>query len=151
MKTFRLRSARHESSAQPDDDAQVVQIDMGELSAVFAAPRWLRDLGLASWLLVGVAALLVGLVLLIGAFVGLFPFRLLVHKGRTELAYGLACGIGLAGSAALAFGIGPLVKVDLGGFKAEIGLFILALLVAITAKRKPLPPSEFVPVGVPAR
>ena len=67
MKTFRLRSARHESSAQPDDDGQVVQIDVGELSAVFAAPRWLRDLGLASWLLVGVTALLVGLVLLLGA------------------------------------------------------------------------------------
>jgi hypothetical protein len=31
------------------------------MSAVFAAPRWLRDLGIASWLLVGVAALLVGL------------------------------------------------------------------------------------------
>ena len=37
------------------------------LSAVFSAPRWLRDLGLASWLLVGVAALLFGLAWLLGA------------------------------------------------------------------------------------
>jgi predicted PurR-regulated permease PerM len=48
-------------------EAQVIQLDVDELSAVFSAPRWLRDLGLASWLLVGVAALLAGLVLLLGA------------------------------------------------------------------------------------
>ena len=48
----------------------VVQIDAVQLqamSAVFSAPRWLRDLGLACWLLVGVTALLAGLVLLLGA------------------------------------------------------------------------------------
>ena len=47
-----------------DDAEVVVQLDadqLRQLSAVFAAPRWLRDLGVASWLLVGVAALLVGL------------------------------------------------------------------------------------------
>ena len=48
-------------------EPQVIQLDVDELSAVFSAPRWLRDLGLASWLLVGVAALLAGLVLLLGA------------------------------------------------------------------------------------
>jgi putative heme transporter len=35
--------------------------ELSELSAVFAAPRWLRDLGIASWLLAGVAVLLLGL------------------------------------------------------------------------------------------
>jgi predicted PurR-regulated permease PerM len=52
------------------DEPEVVQLDeaqLGQLSAVFAAPRWLRDLGLASWLLVGVIFLLVGLVWLVGA------------------------------------------------------------------------------------
>ncbi len=47
----------------------VVEIDeqqLRELSAVFSAPRWLRDLGIASWLLVGVAALLVGLTWILG-------------------------------------------------------------------------------------
>jgi predicted PurR-regulated permease PerM len=61
------RRGRAEGPATPEENHQVVQIDVDELSAVFAAPRWLRDLGLASWLLVGVAALLVGLVWLIGA------------------------------------------------------------------------------------
>jgi predicted PurR-regulated permease PerM len=43
----------------------VIQLDEGQLramSAVFAAPKWLRDLGLASWFAVGAALLLVGLV-----------------------------------------------------------------------------------------
>ena len=44
-----------------------MQLDPGQLKALastFAAPRWLRDLGIASWLLVGAAALVAGLVLL---------------------------------------------------------------------------------------
>lgn len=52
------------------DEPEVVQLDeaqLGQLSAVFAAPRWLRDLGLAAWLLVGVLLLLVGLIWLLGA------------------------------------------------------------------------------------
>ena len=40
--------------------------ELRELSAVFAAPRWLRDLGVASWLVVGVVALAVGLVWILG-------------------------------------------------------------------------------------
>src|SRR3954454_23849583 len=47
----------------------VVELDenqLRELSAVFSAPRWLRDLGIAAWLLVGVAALLVGLMFVLG-------------------------------------------------------------------------------------
>ena len=56
--------------ANPDGDAHtVVQLDedqLREMSAVFSAPRWLRDLGVAAWLLVGVAALLVGLTWILG-------------------------------------------------------------------------------------
>lgn len=66
------RLTRHKSGDLPppaarEDEHHVIQIDVAELSAVFAAPRWLRDLGLASWFLVGVAALLAGLMLLLGA------------------------------------------------------------------------------------
>ena len=58
------------SGEPPSDEPEVVQLDeaqLGQLSAVFAAPRWLRDLGVASWLLVGVIFLLVGLIALVGA------------------------------------------------------------------------------------
>ena len=47
----------------------VVELDEEQLramSAVFSSPRWLRDLGIAAWLLVGVAALLVGLTWIAG-------------------------------------------------------------------------------------
>ena len=66
MKFPRFRHAdRH-----PPPEPQVVQLDRQQLDAlasVFSAPRWLRDLGIASWLLVGAAALLGGLVLLLAA------------------------------------------------------------------------------------
>jgi putative heme transporter len=41
---------------------ELVEIEPGELSGLFAAPGWLRDLGFSSWLLVGVAAALAGAV-----------------------------------------------------------------------------------------
>jgi predicted PurR-regulated permease PerM len=56
-------------AAQDGEVRSVVQLDaeqLKQLSAVFSAPRWLRDLGVASWLLVGVAALLVGLTWILG-------------------------------------------------------------------------------------
>ena len=49
---------------------EVVELDpeqLRDLSNVFAAPKWLRDLGLASWLLAGVALLLAGFVWLAAA------------------------------------------------------------------------------------
>jgi predicted PurR-regulated permease PerM len=57
------------STVHPDAVHTVIEIDadqLRELSAVFSAPRWLRDLGIASWLLVGVAALFVGLTWILG-------------------------------------------------------------------------------------
>jgi putative heme transporter len=56
----RLRRRPKERDAEPADT--VVEIEAGELSGLFATPAWLRDLGLTSWLLVGVTLLLVGLV-----------------------------------------------------------------------------------------
>jgi predicted PurR-regulated permease PerM len=58
-----------DSDAHDGDARTVVQLDadqLRQLSAVFSAPRWLRDLGVAAWLLVGVAALLVGLTWIMG-------------------------------------------------------------------------------------
>ena len=50
--------------------APTVQLDaaqLSQLSAVFSAPRWLRDLGFAAWLMLGVAALGFALILLLDA------------------------------------------------------------------------------------
>jgi predicted PurR-regulated permease PerM len=46
---------------------EVDQEQLNRLSNVFRAPRWLRDLGIASWLLAGVAVLLAGIVWLVAA------------------------------------------------------------------------------------
>jgi putative heme transporter len=69
MNLPRFRRLKDEAppTQHAEEEHHVIQVDLDQLSAVFSAPRWLRDLGLASWLLVGVAALLAGLVLLIGA------------------------------------------------------------------------------------
>jgi putative heme transporter len=57
----RLRRREHDEGRSPAE-GDVVEIDADELSGIFAAPQWLRDLGVASWLLVGVAAFLAGAV-----------------------------------------------------------------------------------------
>jgi putative heme transporter len=67
---WQRREDRGPGSANAPGEPQVVQIDLDEeqlrqMSAVFAAPRWVRDLGLAAWFLVGIALLLVGLVWLL--------------------------------------------------------------------------------------
>jgi predicted PurR-regulated permease PerM len=58
----RLRRPGRESEGA---EGEVVEIDPAELSGIFSAPAWLRDLGFTAWLLVGVAAALVGAIWLL--------------------------------------------------------------------------------------
>jgi predicted PurR-regulated permease PerM len=60
----RLRRRHKEGEGRKAED-EVVEIDPGELTGLFATPRWLRDMGLTAWLLVGVTLLLVGAVWII--------------------------------------------------------------------------------------
>jgi putative heme transporter len=55
----RLHRRPKDGDATKAED-EVVEIDPGELAGVFNTPRWLRDVGLTAWLLVGVTLLLVG-------------------------------------------------------------------------------------------
>jgi predicted PurR-regulated permease PerM len=58
---IRARLRRREAGdGEPQGEPEYVEIEPGELSGVFAAPRWLRDLGIMAWLVVGVAAALAG-------------------------------------------------------------------------------------------
>ncbi len=54
-------------SAPPGDAPAIGSAQLAELSTVFAAPRWLRDLGRTAWLGVGVMLLLAGVIWLLGA------------------------------------------------------------------------------------
>ena len=58
----RLRRPGREGSS---DEGEVIEIEPGELSGIFSAPKWLRDLGFSAWLLVGVAAALIGTIWLL--------------------------------------------------------------------------------------
>jgi putative heme transporter len=63
---MRVRLRRRGGDREPAGrDEDVVEVDAAELIGVFAAPRWLRDVGLTAWLLVGVALFLVGTVWLL--------------------------------------------------------------------------------------
>jgi predicted PurR-regulated permease PerM len=47
-------------------DGRIDKTELQQLSTAFAAPKWLRDLGRTSWLLVGLFGLLVGITWLLG-------------------------------------------------------------------------------------
>jgi putative heme transporter len=57
-----MNLGRHRRTVPPAGPSEsfvgLDELQAAQLSSVFAPPRWLRDLGRASWLLVGVAALL---------------------------------------------------------------------------------------------
>jgi predicted PurR-regulated permease PerM len=64
---MRFRATRQGSGTAPDGaPEQVVRVDVQGLAETFSPPRWLRDLGLMCWLLVGIVVILVGLVWLVG-------------------------------------------------------------------------------------
>jgi putative heme transporter len=52
--------------ASESPPVELSSVEAGQLATVFAPPRWLRDLGRASWLLVGLFVLLAGVVWLLG-------------------------------------------------------------------------------------
>jgi predicted PurR-regulated permease PerM len=63
-RTIRGRLWRPGGESAPLEE-EVIEIDPAELSGIFSAPAWLRDLGFSAWLLVGVGAALVGAIFLL--------------------------------------------------------------------------------------
>ena len=65
---LRARHNAEKPGATSADGAEVTvdRRDVEDLSKVFAAPKWVKELGRTSWLLVGVFGLLVGVVWLLG-------------------------------------------------------------------------------------
>jgi predicted PurR-regulated permease PerM len=61
----RLSFHRSKPDAGSGDDALFIEVRPDELTSMFAAPSWLRDLGVFAWLLVGVALMLVGAIWLL--------------------------------------------------------------------------------------
>jgi predicted PurR-regulated permease PerM len=59
---------KRDGAGEPEEPpgVQLTSVEAGQLATVFTPPRWLRDLGRTSWLLVGLFLLLAGLVWLLG-------------------------------------------------------------------------------------
>ncbi|HEV7771680.1 MAG TPA: AI-2E family transporter [Conexibacter sp.] len=58
----RLHRHRAEHDAPATSAVETIEIDAGQLSGILAAPPWLRNAGVMSWLAAGVLVLLLGLV-----------------------------------------------------------------------------------------
>ena len=127
---FHLRHADH--TAQPEDARRVGADELSELSTVFAAPRWLRDLGFSSWYLVGVVLLLVAVIWLLamtstivgpvvtGLILATVTMPIVTSLGRHRIGRGGAAGLVLLGFLAIAVGVAVLVIGGISSQSAEI-------------------------------
>jgi putative heme transporter len=100
---------------------EVIEIEPGALSGIFASPRWLRDLGFTAWLLVGVAAAVVGLIWLLSltqaivmpvitaAIIASVASPLVDRLRRHGLPRGIGAGLVLLAIVVIAFGVGLIV------------------------------------------
>jgi predicted PurR-regulated permease PerM len=111
------------------DAAQAVEFDPQGLTGLFAAPRWLRDLGRSAWLLVGVTLAVVGAIwllsltqtivapLITAAVVAAVASPLVGWLHRRGLARGLAAALLLVGFIVLAVTV---VVIVVGGITGQI-------------------------------
>jgi putative heme transporter len=132
MNPWRRRGAAADDSvAPPVEPAPAVQLEEHEarrLEAVFEPPRWLRDLGRASWALVGFLLLLGGIIwllgqvstivepVLVGLIVATVASPIVGRLQRRNVPRGIGAAIVLLGLLALGVLIFVLV---LGGIVAE--------------------------------
>src|SRR3954447_15610932 len=100
---------------------ELVEIEPGELSGLFSAPQWLRDLGMSAWLLVGIGAALVGLIWLLSltqtivmpvitaAIIASVASPLVGWLRRHGLPRGIGAALVLLAIVAIGFGVGLIV------------------------------------------
>ena len=112
----------------PGADEVELAIDPGELTGILNVPRWLRDVGLTSWLLVGVAVFLAGAVwllslthvivlpVIVAGVVAAVASPLVAWLQRHRVPRGL--GTALLMVAVIAIGVGVMLLV-IGGITSQ--------------------------------
>jgi putative heme transporter len=112
-----------------DEANDRINIDARELSEIFAVPNWLRGAGQASWLLVGIALLLVGVIWLLAltnvivlpvltaGIIAAVASPLVAWMQRHRIPRGLGAALVLV--AILAVGVG-MTLVVVGGIVGEV-------------------------------
>ena len=134
---MRVRFSKHRGNKDSDiavssDGTEIGVIQLEALSTVFSPPRWLRDLGRASWLLVGVFALLAGLIWLlattytivgpvVAAGIVATVAMPLVAKLSRHMPRAAAAGVVLLGFVAIAVFVVVIVISGITGQEGEIG------------------------------
>ena len=123
----RLRRRKSDERGEPAQD-ELIEIDAAELTGVFAVPAWLRDIGLAAWLLVGATLFVVGVIwilsltdvivtpVLTAAVVASVASPLLVWLHRNGVPRGLATALLLL--AIVALGVAVIVVI-IGGVSSQ--------------------------------
>jgi putative heme transporter len=114
----RLRRPGRERDLEEDE---VIEIEPGALSGLFAAPQWLRDLGFSAWLLVGAGAALIGAIWLLSltqaivmpvitaAIIASVALPLVDWLGRHGVPRGVGAALVLLGIVAVGLGVGLIV------------------------------------------
>jgi predicted PurR-regulated permease PerM len=117
---FRGHLRRAARGNEPAED-EVIEIEPGALSGLFAAPQWMRDLGFAAWLLVGVAAALVGAIwllslthtivmpVIVAGIIASVASPLVDWLRRHGLPRGIGAGLVLVAIVVLGLGVGLIV------------------------------------------
>jgi putative heme transporter len=109
---------------------EVIEIEPGELSGLFAAPQWLRDMGFSAWLLVGVAAALIGLIwllsltetivmpVIVAGIIASVAAPVVDWLHRHRVPRGISAALVLVAIVAIGFGVGLIV---LTGIASQAG------------------------------
>jgi predicted PurR-regulated permease PerM len=100
---------------------EVIEIEPDALSGVFAAPQWLRDLGLSSWLLVGAGAALIGAIwllaqtqtivmpVIVAGIIASVAAPLVDRLSRIRIPRGIGAALVLLAIVAVGLGVGLIV------------------------------------------
>jgi putative heme transporter len=134
---MRGRLRRHEEGETHGDapaaEAEYIEIDPRELTNVFAVPQWFRDVGLTSWLFVGVAIFLVGAVwllaltdvimmpLLAAAIVATVASPLVAWLQARRVPRGIGAALLMVGIALVGFGVVLMIVGGITGQEASVG------------------------------
>lgn len=123
--------ARKPAKGKAAED-EVIELEPGELSGLFAAPQWLRDLGFSSWLLVGAGAALMGLIWLLSltqtivmpvltaAIIASVATPVVDWLRRHGLPRGIGAGLVMLAIVAIALGVGLIVLSGIASQAADI-------------------------------
>jgi putative heme transporter len=122
-----MRRSRSRSRERDDDGS--VAFEPRDLSGLFAAPRWLRDLGESSWLAVGITLFVIGLIwlltlthtivapLIAATVVAAVASPLVRWLRAHHVPRGVGAALVLVGAAGVAVGV---VMIVLGGITSEV-------------------------------